>query len=40
MERIEEDQLVKKIMGSDMSGVRFERKVTDGMDGRCEKSVE
>ena len=42
MERMEEDLLVKRIIGSVVRGERceVERKAMNGMDGRCEKSVE
>ena len=39
MKRMKEDQLVKKIVGSDVR-CEVERKATKGMDGWCENSVE
>ena len=37
MERMEENQLVKRIIGSDVRGVRL-RKLTNRMNRHCEKS--
>ena len=38
MERMKEDWLLKKKMGSE--GCEVERKAMNGMDGRCENTVE
>ena len=39
MEKMKEDLLMKRIVGSDVR-CDVERKVTNVMNGRCEKSIE